>query len=1021
MRLPEISIRRPVLATVMNLLVILVGLVAYERLSVREYPDIDVPVVSVEVVYAGASADIMETQVASILEDALSGIEGIDYVRSVNRAEKSQITIRFRLSRDPDGAAADVRDRVGRVRGDLPNDIEEPIVARVEADADAVMWLTFSSDRHTPLEVTDVADRLVKDRLETVTGVASIILAGERRFAMRVWLDAQRLAAHGLTVQDVEAALRSQNLQVPAGRLESSHREFTVLAQTDLNTPEQFGAVILRDTGGYLVRLRDVARVEIGARDERTIARFKGQPSVALGVVKQSTANPLQLSRDIRAEIELLQPTLPEGMKVDVAYDSAVFIDRSIEEVYKAIGEAVALVMLVIFLFLRSVRATLIPLVTIPVSLIGAFAVMLALGYSINTLTLLAMVLAIGLVVDDAIVVLENIHRHMENGLKPIKAALVGGKEIAFAVVAMTLTLAAVFAPLGFSTGRTGKLFSEFALTLAGAVLVSGFVALTLSPMMSSRLLKEHQGGRLYRAGEWLLNGLTSGYRWLLRGVLHLRWLVPLLLAGVGYAGWQLYQQLPSELSPGEDRGFFIAMGIGPDGATPEFTARYLTDIEAMVAPIPEVQAYFGIVGYPNTTTALIFGDLTPWEERERSAQAIVGELAPKLFGGITGLMSFAASPPSLGQDPTSKDVEIVIQSPGGYADLAEVVNAVTGQAWGYPGLEAVDTDFKPNKPELKVELDREKTAAVGLDPATVGHTLQTLLGGREVTRFKRGTEQYDVVVQLDSAKRRDPRDLSDLQLRGRNDTLVQLDNLITLRESVAPRELNHFDKLRSATITANLAAGHSLDEGLAFMEQAVREAAPPGTRIDYLGGSREYKETGAQIYLTFVLALAFIFLVLAAQFESFRDPLIIMLSVPTALAGALLTLHLTGNSLNIYSQIGMVTLVGLITKHGILIVEFANQQRDRGVQRFEAVLESAALRLRPILMTTAAMVLGAIPLALASGAGAEGRRAIGWVVVGGMGFGTLMTLFVVPAMYLLISARVRRTMDGSGEVVVAG
>ncbi len=1011
MRLPEISIRRPVLATVMNLLLVLVGLVAYDRLSVREYPNIDVPVVTVEVIYPGASAAIMETQVASVLEDGLSGIEGVDYIRSVNRAEKSQITVRFKLNRDADGAAADVRDRVGRVRGELPDGIDEPIVAKVEADADAIIWLTFSSDRHTPLEVTDFADLRVKDRLETVTGVASVILAGERRYAMRIWLDTQLLAAHGLTVQDVEQALRNQNLEVPAGRVESSNREFTVLAETDLNTPEAFGAVILKDTGGHLVRLRDVARVELGARDERTIARFNGQPSVAIGIVKQSTANPLELSQGIREEVKTLEAVLPEGMSVYLAYDGAVFIERSVEEVYKTIGEAVALVILVIFIFLRSVRATLVPLVTIPVSLIGAFAIMLALGYSINTLTLLAMVLAIGLVVDDAIVVLENIHRHIERGLQPVQAAIKGSREIAMAVVAMTLTLAAVFAPLGFSTGRTGKLFTEFALTLAGAVLISGFIALTLSPMMSSRLLRSHEGGWFYKAGEWVLKALTQVYRGLLWLVLKVRWLVVPALLGIGWLGWTLYPQLPSELSPSEDRGFFIAMGIGPDGGTPEFTLQYLKTIESMVAPTPEVKSYFSIVGYPSTTDGLLFADMEFWEDRERSAQAVVGELAPQLYGGVTGLMSFAATPPPLGQDPTAKDVEIVLQTSGGYDELAGIVAAVTGQAWGHGGLDAVDTDFKPNKPELKLTLDRDKTAAVGLDPAVIGRTLETLLGGREVTRFKRGAEQYDVVVQVEDAERRDPRDLSDILIRSGDGSLVQLDSLLEVRESVAPRELNHFDKLRSATVTANLKEGQSLGEALNFLENAIREVAPPDIRIDFLGNSREFKESGEEIYLVFVLALAFIYLVLAAQFESFRDPFIIMLSVPTALVGALGTLYLTGNSLNIYSQIGMVTLVGLITKHGILIVEFANQLRDRGMERFEAVLQSASQRLRPIVMTTAAMVLGALPLAMATGAGAEGRRAIGWVIVGGMGFGTLMTLFVVPAVYLLLSSKQRSTL----------
>ncbi|GAB4355172.1 MAG: efflux RND transporter permease subunit [Gammaproteobacteria bacterium] len=1007
MVLSDLTIRRPVLATVMNLLVVLVGIIAYDRLTIREYPNIDVPVVTVETAYPGASAAIIESQVTTILEDSLSGIEGIDFISSISREELSQITVNFKLTRDADAAANDVRDRVGRVRGRLPDDVNEPVIAKVEADAQPIIWLAFSSDRHSALEVSDIAERQVKDRLETIDGVASVLIVGDRRYSMRIWLDPARLAAYNLTPQDVESALRRQNIEVPAGRIEGGSREFTVLSETDLRTPQQFARLILRDNDGYLVRLADVAEVEIGPEDERTIARFNGQSAVAMGLVKQSTANPLTLANELREQLPIITDTLPTGMKVEIAYDSTIFIDRSIDAVFQTILEAIALVILVIFLFLRSVRATLIPLVTIPVSLIGAFAMMYAFGYSINTLTLLAMVLAIGLVVDDAIVMLENIHRHIENGLPPLQAAFKGSKEIGFAVVAMTFTLAAVFAPIGFSTGRTGKLFTEFALTLAGAVLVSGFVALTLSPMMSSRLLRHQERHHwLYNLGERTLIGLNNGYRRLLSASLKARPLVLLVVVAVGGGSYYLFGQLKSELAPIEDRGTILNFAMAPDGATARFTDRYMRQIEQVVAAVPEQDRNFSIVGYPAVTQGFNFVGLRDWEARERKQQAITAELMPKLYGGIPGVLAFATNLPSLGQSPINRAVELVVMTSGSYESLQEIIGEVLARARQNPGLVGLDTDLKLNKPQVKVSVDREKAAVVGVSVDTIGRTLETLLGGRQVTRFKRGADQYDVIVQVAPGERSDPDDVSRIYVRGRNEAMIPLANLVTLEETVAPRELNHFSKLRSATIQANLAPNYSLGEALAFLEATLREVAPPETQIDYKGQSREFKESGTSIYVTFLLALAFIYLVLAAQFESFIDPFIILLSVPLAVGGALLTLYLTGNTLNIYSQIGLITLVGLITKHGILIVEFANQLQEQGREKREALVEAAVLRLRPVLMTTGAMVLGAVPLALASGAGAEGRQAIGWVIVGGMSFGTLLTLFVVPTIYSLMARR---------------
>ncbi|HEX2114198.1 MAG TPA: efflux RND transporter permease subunit [Alphaproteobacteria bacterium] len=1015
MTLSDISIRRPVLATVLSLAIVLVGLMAYSRLSVREYPNIDEPVITVETTYRGASADIIESQVTIPLEDSLAGIEGIDVMSSISRPEKSQITVRFRLDRDPDGAASDVRDRVGRVRQQLPDEIDEPVIAKVEADAQPIIYLAFSSDRHSALDVTDYADRFVKDRLQNLPGVADVRIFGERKYAMRIWLDPMRLAAYALTAQDVENALRRQNVEVPAGRIESSQREFTVLTETDLRTPEQFNNLIIRDADGYLIRLKDVGKAEIDARDKRVIARFNGNSAVAIGVVKQSTANPLDVSKAVNEALPKIMEGLPEGMQVNNAYDSSIFIDRSIDNVFRAIGEAILLVILVIFVFLRSLRATLIPLVTIPVSLVGAFALMLLFGFSINTLTLLALVLAVGLVVDDAIVMLENISRYVEQGMRPFEAALKGSREIAFAVIAMTITLAAVYAPVAFQTGRTGRLFAEFALTLAGAVIVSGFVALTLSPMMSSKLLR-HQAshGLAFRFVERALEALNGGYRRALRFTLTVRAAVVVVMIMVAGAAGFLFRSLPSELSPIEDRGFIIGIGIAPEGSTIDFTDSYARRMEFLYSQVPVVEKFFMVVGFPVVNQAISFVKVKDWSERDVKAQQVAGELAPKMFGGIPGILAFAVTPPSLGQSPIEKPVQFVLQTSAPYSELQKAMDQFLAGVRENPRIMNIDTDLKLNKPELRVNVNREKAADMGVDVETIGRTLETMLGGRQVTRFKQNGKQYDVMVQLSDSERVSPADLARIYVRARSGDMVALSNLVSVQETVAPKELNHFNKLRSATITATLAPGYTLGEALAFMQEQAAKL-PSNIINDLAGQSREYRTSKGGIYITFVLALLFIYLVLSAQFESFIDPFIIMLTVPLSMTGALLALKLTGGTLNVYSQIGLVTLVGLITKHGILIVEFANQLQERGMDKLEAVVEAAVLRLRPILMTTGAMVLGSIPLALATGAGAESRQQIGWVIVGGLLLGTFFTLFIVPTAYTLLA---RKRAAHEAEVV---
>ncbi len=1006
MRVSEVCIHRPVFASVLTLIVVLIGVISYSRLTVREYPRIDEPVVSVTTQFRGASAEVIESQVTKPLEDSLAGMEGVTVMTSQSRGERSQINVRFDLSRDPDDAAADVRDKVARVRARLPDGVDEPVIAKVEADSQPVIWIAVEAGDKSIMEVSDYLNRFVKPRLSVLPGAADVRIFGERQKSMRIFVDPARLASYRLTVQDVEDAIRRQNVEVPAGRIESRAREFAIVAVTDLQTEQEFGNAIVATVNGFPVRIRDVADVRIDSREERVIARFKGQPGLNIGVIRQSTGNPLDLSKAVRAEVDLINENLPRGMKLNISYDTSVFIERSITAVYTTIIEAVVLVVLVIFFFLRSFRATLIPLVTIPVSLIGAFGLMYLFGFTLNTLTLLAMVLAIGMVVDDAIVVLENTYRHIENGMDRVQAALVGAREIGFAVVAMTLTLAAVYAPLAFATGRTGRLFIEFAITLAGAVLISGFIALTLSPMMCSQLLRQHSVNHgIYGVIERWLVGMTNGYRRLLGWSLRNRAIVLLVGLAVGLASVGLYRIIKSELSPIEDRGVVLGIMSGPTGGTVEYAAENLAKLEGFMADVPEGFAYQTVAGFPLVSDGTAILRLKPWEERERTQQQIAAELIPK-FASVPGVRAFPVNPPSLGQPFRSTPIEYVIMGQASYQELAQISDRFIAEASRIPGVQNLQSDLRLNTPEVRVAVNREKLADIGVPVDTVGRTLETFMGGRQVTRFEQEGEQYDVMIQLARSDRENPSDIPGLYVRSRSGEMVQLANVVNVREGVAPQSLNHFNRLRAVTISGTLAPGASLGQVLDQMDSLARETLPPTVQTDLNGQSREYRQSSGSIYLVFAMALAFIYLVLAAQFESWRNPFVIMLSVPLSMTGALLALWLTGGSLSIYSQIGLITLVGLITKHGILIVEFANQLREKGADIMEATLEASVMRLRPILMTTGAMVLGAVPLALATGAGAESRQQIGWVIVGGMTLGTLLTLFVVPAVYTVIASR---------------
>ena len=1016
MQLAEVSIRRPVLAVVMSLLIVLIGAVSFKSLSLREYPKIDEPTVTVTTRYVGASAEVVESQVTKPLEDSIAGIDAVDVITSISRAEQSQITVRFRLEKDADTAAAEVRDRTSRVRNRLPQAIEEPVIAKVEADAFPVIWLAFSSDTLNPLQINDLVNRVVKPRLQTVTGVADVRIFGERKYAMLVSLDHARLSSYKLTPQDVEDAIRRSNLELPAGRIESTNREFSVSSQTDLTRPGQFGDIVIRSVNGFSVKLRDVAQIKEDAANDRSAVRLNGRPAISAGVIRQATANPLELSKGVREMIPRLKADLPGDMAIEVANDNSVFIDRSIKNVFTTIVEAVVLVALVIFVFLRTIRASIIPIITIPVSLIGAFAMMALAGFTINTLTLLALVLAIGLVVDDAIVVLENIYRHIEEGLDPFSAAIKGVREISFAVVAMTMTLAAVFAPLAFTPGRTGKLFGEFALALAGAVIVSGFVALTLAPMLSSKLLRHNPNPSWFdRSMERMLTGLSNGYESLLTFILiRARWVVVLVMIGSGAGIAMIYPTMKQELAPLEDRGVILATVNAPDGSTLEYTDRYARSLERFGQAYPEFDRIFANMGNPTVGQGSVVYRAVDWDERKRTTLEIARELGGK-FNSLPGVNAFPITPPSLGQGFRERPLNFVIQTSDSYQNLNQLTRQLMDEVAKNPGILSPDVDLRLNKPELRIEVDRVKAAELGVSIEVVARTIETMLGGRVVTRYKRDAEQYDVIVQTLAASRNTPDDIDVIQVRGRNDTMIPLSSLVKVRESVSPRELNHFGQRRSVSITANLAPDYSLGEAIKFMDETAAKVLKPGYTTELNGTSREFKNSQGALVIVFVLALLFIFLVLSAQFESFIDPFVIMLSEPLSTIGALLALKFTGGSLNVYSQIGLITLVGLITKHGILIVEFTNQLREQGMAMQEALIKASAQRLRPILMTTGAMVLGAVPLALATGAGAESRTQIGWVIVGGMSLGTLLAVFVVPTMYSLLA---RKSVPGANKAV---
>ena len=1012
--LSDISIKRPVFAAVVSLILVIFGISSMKDLAIREYPDIDAPIVSVITLYKGAPATIIESQVTQIIEESVSGIEGVKQITSKSREERSEVTIEFVVSRDVDAAASDVRDKVSGSVGNLPLDAESPVVLKTEADASPFIWIGMKSKEWNAIQLSDYADRYLVDTFSVVPGVAKVLIGGERRPAMRIWLNRSSMAAYGVTVNDIEDALLKQNLELPSGRVESDRREFAVRTDSGLVTEKQFEDIVITQKANYLVRLSDVAEVNLGTEEERYEVRANEEPAIGLGVIKQSKANELEIANGIRAKLSELQSNLPEQVELFIAYDRSRFVDASINEVFKALAIAMCLVIAVIFLFLRSFWATLVPAVAIPVSLISSFIILDMFGFSINVLTLLAYVLAVGLVVDDAIIVLENIHRRIENNEPVLLASIRGSRQIGFAVIATTLSLIAVFVPLSMMGGNTGRLFSEFGISMAGAVLFSSLVALTLTPMMCSKILKQKKSDNLfYRSSEKVFLSLNKGYEWLLDKTLSF----PIIIVAIGLAfsaaSYSLYKEVPKEFAPTEDRGVFLVVLMAPEGATLNYTRDYLLEVEGELASIgpkgtKEIDTLFGVLApglsRPSPVNfAIAFVVLKPWEERARSQQSIVKEFFPKLLS-IPGANVFAINPPSLNQPGRKAPVQFVLGGPSydTLKDWSKIIIEKTKEE--NPKLLSIDGDYKETKPELKVDIDRNRAAAMEVSIADIGRTLETMLGSRFVTTLNDRGIQYNVVLQARNKDRETPNDLENIYVRNANNNLIPLNNLITTKETAAPKELNRFDRMRSVTISASLAPGYSLGEALDYLDNLALTSLPPEARISYAGQSREFRDSSSSLMITFGLALLIVFLVLAAQFESFVHPIIIMLSVPLAITGALATLYFTGITLNVYSQIGLVMLIGLVAKNAILIVEFANQLREQGRSVKDAVKESAAARLRPILMTTIATVFGAMPLALASGAGAESRSSIGWVIVGGVTFSTLLSLFIVPTLYSLLA-----------------
>ncbi|MFV0595855.1 efflux RND transporter permease subunit [Shewanella sp.] len=1020
MILTDLSVKRPVFASVISLLLVAFGLVAFDKLPLREYPNIDPPIVSIETNYRGASAAVVESRITQLIEDRISGVEGIRHVSSSSSDGRSQVTLEFDISRNIEDAANDVRDRISGLLDNLPEEADPPEVQKANGGDEVIMWLNLVSDQMTTLELTDYTRRYLSDRLSVVDGVSMIRIGGGKVYAMRVWLDRQALASRSLTVADVEAALRAENVELPAGSIESKERHFTVRLERSYRSAEDFAnLVISQGQDGYLVKLGDVAKVEVGSEEERIMFRGNKEAMIGLGVSKQSTANTLEVARAVNALVDKINPTLPAGMSIKRSYDSSVFIEASIKEVYQTLFTAMVLVIIVIYLFLGSVRAMLIPAITVPVSLLGTFIVLYALGYTINLLTLLAMILAIGMVVDDAIVMLENIHRRIEEGDSPLKAAFLGAREVAFAVIATTLVLVAVFMPITFLEGDLGKLFKEFAVAMSAAVIFSSIVALTLSPMMCSKLLKPaSQDSWLVRKVDGIMTGISRGYQSSLEKAMARPVLMSVLVLIALGSSVLLAQKVPQEFAPQEDRGSLFLMVNGPQGASYEYIESYMNEVENRLMPLVDsgdikrllIRAPRGFGRAADFSNGMAIIVLEDWGQR-RPMKEVIGDINKRL-ADLAGVQAFPVMRQAFGRG-VGKPVQFVIGGPS-YEELARWRDIMMEKAAENPKLLGLDHDYKETKPQLRVVIDRDRAASLGVSISNIGRTLESMLGSRLVTTFMRDGEEYDVIVEGERSNQNTAADLQNIYVRSeRTKELIPLSNLVTVEEFADASSLNRYNRMRAITIEASLADGYSLGEALDYLNQVARAYLPAEAVISYKGQSLDYQESGSSMYFVFLLALGIVFLVLAAQFESYIHPMVIMLTVPLATVGALIGLWFTGQSLNIYSQIGIIMLVGLAAKNGILIVEFANQLRDKGVDFDRAIIQASCQRLRPILMTGITTAAGAVPLVLAAGAGAETRFVIGVVVLSGIMLATLFTIFVIPTAYGLFARN-----SGSPEAI---
>lgn len=1005
MNFSELFIRRPVLTIVTATLILLLGIQGFVRMTVREYPEVKESVITVTTTYAGASASLMQGFITTPIAKAVLSADNVDYVTSKSTLGSSTVSVNMVLNSDPDKALVDVLAKVQQVRGVLPTDADDPVVVKGTGQNFALMYISVRSTTMNPQQVTEFLTQVVQPRFTTIEGVGDAEILGGREFAMRVWLDPTQLAARNVTANDVLAAIRASNFLSAPGKTENEFVAYAIQTATTLQTPEAFGNLAVRAKGDDIVRLSDVARAEYGPENTDVRVAFNGQEGTFLGVFTTPDANALDTSAAVRAELPKIQHDLPPGMTIELVYDASDNIRGSIREVFKTIAEAVVIVVLVILIFLGSFRSVLVPIVTIPLSLIGVCFILFTLDYSINLLTLLAMVLAIGLVVDDAIVVVENIHRHLERGERPLNAAIAGMREIFTPVVAMTITLAAVYAPIAFTQGLTGALFREFAVTLAGSVVISGFVALTLSPMIAARVLRAHAAGasRFQHIVDRSFDAVSAAYGRRVSSTLRYRWATLTIVAALSATMVFLFLHTSTELAPEEDIGFMFSIVNAPAYATANYTEAFVKKVTEATKDVPEVNVRFSVVGFGGTNTAFAGFGLKPWSERSRS-QAVIQQDVQNKINGVAGVQAFVFAPPTLPGTGGGLPVQYIIRSIGDPDQVYEIAEEIKNRAQASGRFIVVQNSLAFDQPQALVTIDRDRAATLGVAVSDIGETLTALVGGGSISKFDLANRSYDVITQVEDPQRFNPESLGAYYVRSASGSMVPLSAVVTVETRASPVAVEQFNQLNSATLSAIPLPGVSTGDALAVIRQIAREVMPSGFYEDFAGQSRLEIKEGNSTLIAFGLAIIIIYLVLAAQFESFRDPLIIMLTVPLSIFGALVPLNIGVSTLNIYTEVGLITLIGLITKHGILMVEFANQQREAGLPKFEAIVEAARVRLRPILMTTAAMVLGVVPLIIASGAGAKARFSIGLVIAAGMAIGTLFTLFVLPMFYTLIA-----------------